>query len=96
MAKSKTILVDRSDLTKSAYREKQQCKIFVKWKCWEALDNSRSWSVHMTRPIDGGCLLYRYPIAPHLGGGDEARGPEHQVRPPDGRVRVPGQCHLVV
>ena len=50
----------------------------------------------MTCPVDRGCLFYRYPVTPHLRSGDETRGAEHQVRAPDGGVRVPGQPHLVV
>ena len=50
----------------------------------------------MARPVDRGCLFYRQSVAPHLRGGDETRGAEHQVRPPDGGVRVSGQTHRVV
>ena len=50
----------------------------------------------MARPVDRGRLFYRQSVAPHLRGGGEARGAEHQVRPPDGGVRVSGQPHSVV
>ena len=50
----------------------------------------------MACPVDRGCLFYRQSVAPYLRGGDEARGAEHQVRPPDGGVRLSGQPHRVI